>query len=207
MMEEGSPEYPQGALGEAWDQVGDSRQDPWKLDGGDPWNSATATSSLFPENAGARVFEPQFAVQRNDLLLPAEPVSGSGYPRTYAGGGGGNEHAHRDGPVQRFALDNPPIWDGKHPETQAEPYFKKLRGWLLTSRTLETQQGMQILSACSAGSDLELIVSELPLETLTREDGGRIVYEHIYNAYKEYIELTMTKRLEAALYSDQCRRS
>ena len=77
----------------------------------------------------------------------------------------------------------------------------------MTSRTLKSQQGMQILSACGPGSDLELIVNELHLDTLTRDDGGRIVYEHIYTAYKEYIELTMTKHLEAALYSDQCRRS
>ena len=66
---------------------------------------------------------------------------------------------------------------------------------------------MQILSACAPRSDLELIVNELHLDTLTRDDGGRIVYEHIYTAYKKYIELTMTKHLEAALYSDQCRRS
>ena len=199
-MEEGSPECPSDALGDSWGQVGESHPDPFQTPYGDPGRTATATGSQFSENSGAQVFEPQFAIQRNDLALPADPGSGGGWPRTYAGGGAGNEHAHRDGPVQRFALDNPPVWDGKHPDTQAEPYFKKLRGWLLTSRTLKTQQGMQILSACSAGSDLEVIVNELTLETLTQQNGGRIVYEHIYSAYKEYIELTMTKHLEAALF-------
>jgi hypothetical protein len=66
---------------------------------------------------------------------------------------------------------------------------------------------MQILSACTAGSDLELIVNELTLETLTREDGGKVVFEHIYKTYKECIELSMTKHLEAALYSEQCKRN
>ena len=42
--------------------------------------------------------------------------------------------------------------------------------------------------------------------TLTQEDSGRIVYDHIYKGYKEYIELSMTKHLEAALYNDQCKR-
>ena len=84
--------------------------------------------------------------------------------------------------------------------------FKQLRGWLLTSRTLKQRQGMQILSACAPGSDLELIVNELPLETLVQEDGGRIVYDHIYKTYKEYIELSMTEHLKAALYSDECKR-
>jgi hypothetical protein len=44
------------------------------------------------------------------------------------------------------------------------------------------------------------------VETLAQENGGRVVYDHIYAAYKEYIELTMTKHLEATLFSDQRRR-
>ena len=175
-----------------------------------PPANATGSRSF---DANAQVFEPQFGrspAQPWGLALPASSVTDGGQARNYAGGGHAGpapEHAHREGPVQRFALDNPPVWDGKHPETQAEPYFKKLKGWLMTSRTLKTQQGMQILSACSAGSDLELIVNELHIDTLTRDDGGKVVYEHIYAAYKEYIELTMPKHLEAALFSDQCRRS
>ena len=204
-MEEDTPEYPQDALGDSW-----AATDPFQLPDGDPWRRPANATGSHSFDANAREFEPQFGAtnaQPWGLALPADPVTGGGYPRNYAGGGPAPEHAHRDGPVQRFALDNPPTWDGKHPETQAEPYFKKLKGWLMTSRTLKSQQGMQILSACAPGSDLELVVNELHLDTLTRDDGGRIVYEHICTAYKEYIELTMTKHLVAALYSDQCRRS
>ena len=151
MMEESSPEYPSDALGDSWGTA--EVVDPWQTPQGDPWRTAAATSSQFPHNEGAHPFEPQWTLNRDDLGLPGDPESGAGWPRTYAGGGGGHD-AHRDGPAHRFALDNPPSWDGKHPQTQAEPYFKKLRGWLLTSRTLKTQQGMQIFGACSAGSDL-----------------------------------------------------
>ena len=143
-----TPEYPQDALGESWDML-----DPWQTPSGDPWaHTANATGSR-SFDANAQVFEPQFGVtsaQPWGLQLPADSVPGSGQPGTYAGGGAQPEHAHRDGPVQRFALDNPPSWDGKHPEAQAEPYFKKLKGWLMTSRTLKSQQGLQILSSCTA---------------------------------------------------------
>ena len=33
------------------------------------------------------------------------------------------------------------------------------------------------------------------------------MYDHSYNAYKEYIELSMTKHLEGALYSEDCKRN
>jgi hypothetical protein len=182
-MDELSQEFPQDALGSAWDGT-----DPFQIPGGDPWNypaNATGSHSL---DSNAQVFEPLFQTPARlwGLELPADTVSGGGYPRTYAGGDRNPDQGHRDGPVHRFAMDNPPSWDGKHPETQAEPYFKKLKGWLMTSRTLKSQQGMQILSACTAGSDLELIVNELHLDVLTQENGGKIVYEHIYTAYKEY---------------------
>ena len=76
----------------------------------------------------------------------------------------------------------------KNPQTQAEPYFKKLRVWLLTSRTLKTQQGYQILNACASGCDLDFIINEIIFETLNQEDGDKVFYDHIYNSYKEYIE-------------------
>ena len=171
METETSPEYPNDALGDSWGMVGDSRPDPWQTPQGDPWRkTAAATGSQFPLSGDAHPFEPQWTLSRDDLGLPGVPEPGAGWPRTYSGGGVGHE-AHRDGgpPAHRFAMDNPPTWDGKHPQTQAEPYFKKLRGWLLTTRTLKTQQGMLILSSCTTGSDLELIVNEIPLETLLEE--------------------------------------
>ena len=35
---------------------------------------------------------------------------------------------------------------------------------------------------------------------------AEIVLDHLYQAFKEYIELSMTKHLEAALYSEYCKR-
>ena len=133
--------------------------------------------------------------------MPGVPAAGAGRPSVYAVGGSTGD---QQGPGQRFANDNPPPWDGKNSQTQAEPFFKKLCGWLLTSRTLRTQQGFQILNACTSRSELELIINEIRFETLIQEDGGKIVYDHIYNSYKEYIELSMTKHLEGSLYSDDC---
>jgi hypothetical protein len=73
--------------------------------------------------------------------MPGVPAAGAGRPSIYAGGGSTGE---QQGPGHRFANDSPPSWDGTNPQTQAEPYFKKLRSRLFTSRTLKTQQGFQI---------------------------------------------------------------
>ena len=130
------------------------------------------------------IFVSQRTPSRPDLAVPVVPVSGFGRPSVYAGGGPTGEQ--REGPAPKFVLDNPPQWDGKDPQTQAEPYFKKLQGWLLTSRTLNTQQGLQFLCSCAPGSDLELILNELPLTTIIQENYGKIVCDHIvYNAYKK----------------------
>ena len=67
-------------------------------------------------------------------------------------------------PAQRIIHDVPPVWDGKDPDNQAEPYLKLLSGWLSTTRTLKTQRAMTILYY--AAGDLKLIINELDVEVL-----------------------------------------
>lgn len=224
-MDSRSPELPHDAATASRD-YGDLMQhvapatveqssDPWLVPEGYPWTQphrpVNATRSHLPQIYDAQhfrprdmdIFDPVRTLSRPDLAIPEVPGSGLGRPSVYAGGGPTGE---REGPAPRFALDTPPQWDGKNPQTQPEPCFKKLQGWLLISRTLKTQQGLRILSSCTSRSNLELIINELSLETRIRENGGKIVYDHIYQAYKEYIELSMIKHLDRALYSQDCKR-
>ena len=108
--------------------------DPWTIPGAHPWNTAAATRLQFPIHYKTRDFQPSeqntleltWTLPRPDLRMPGVPAAGAGRPSVYAGGGStGEQH----GPGQRFPNDNPPSWswDGKNPQTQAEPYFKKLR--------------------------------------------------------------------------------
>ena len=200
-MDSSSPELPHDAAAASWAPFGDLMQyvapaveqpsDPSQAPGGDPWTQpdrlVNATRSHFPQNYDAQHFrprdmdilQPQRALSCPDLAIPGVPVSGFGRPSVYAGGGPRGEQ--REGPAARFALDNPPQWDGKTPQTQAEPYFKKLQGWLLTSRTLKTQQGLQVLNSCASGSNLELIINELPLETLIQKIVEKRFRPHLPN--------------------------
>ena len=130
-MDESSQEYPRDALGAPWDQV-DSPEvaqpfDPWQAPGGDPCRPVAATRSQFTRNHDAPDFLPldpfelQWTLIRSDLAVLEVPAAGFGRPSVYAGGGPSGE---REGPAQRFASDNPPQWDGRNPQTQAEPYLK-----------------------------------------------------------------------------------
>ena len=88
----------------------------------------------------------------------------------------------RDGAPARFTLDQPPFWDGRDPEKQADPFLKLLQAWLLTTQTLKTQRGILILQAVK--DDLRLIINELDMEDLTHEDSGQKVFEHVKATYK-----------------------
>ena len=105
------------------------------------------------------------------------------------------------GTAQRIIHDMPPVWDGKDPYNQAEPYLKLLSGWLNTTRTLKTQRGMTILHY--SHGDLKLIINELDVETLTSEDSGNIVFKHINKSYVEYLEKKLPKAIERALHAQE----
>ena len=105
------------------------------------------------------------------------------------------------GVSQRIIHDVPPVWDGKDPDNQAEPYLKLLRGWLSTTRTLKTQAGMTILHyACG---DLKILINELDVDTLTHPDSGTIVYKHVYNNFKEHLNKKLPKALERAIWDEK----
>ena len=113
----------------------------------DPWARSTAN----PEGNAPQAQEQQG--------LAAPPYTS----RAYATGA-------TDAPPPRIIHDNPPGWSGEQPDRELEPYLKKLRGWLMTTRTFKTQQGMTIFNF--ATGDLNVIINELEIEELTGDDSG-----------------------------------
>ena len=89
-------------------------------------------------------------------------------------------------PPMRIIHDVPPAWNGNDPEKELEPYLKLLTGWLATTRTLKTQQGMTILHY--SDGDLKTVINELETEELTAADSGDVVKKHIQKSYAEYME-------------------
>ena len=102
------------------------------------------------------------------------------------------------GTSQRIIHDVPPVWDGKDPDNQAEPYLKLLQGWLNTTRTLKTQRGMTILHY--SHGDLKLIINELDVDTLTHETSGQTIFNHVKKAYAEYLAKKLPKAMEKSLF-------
>ena len=105
---------------------------------------------------------------------------------------------------QRVIHDVPPVWNGKDPDTQVEPYLKTLKGWLATTRTIKNQQGLIIMQF--AEGDLKTLINEKTIEELTGPESGQEVYDHIYESFSEYIQKPMPKALERALFSPETRR-
>ena len=121
----------------------DTEPDPW--DDHDPWDDRAA----WPQNVwdGDGTDHAWDSYEPN--VVPGESSAGP-VAQVYA------ERATEQ-PTQRIIHDVPPVWDGKDPDSQAEPYLKLLDGWLATTRTLNTQQGMTILHY--AAGDLKLIIN------------------------------------------------
>ena len=161
--------------------------DPFHLPGGDPWPGRQGRDAA--EAYDPDYYEPDDEEQVEDNTLPPQ----FGQPtRTYA---------QHDEPAHKVVNDAPPVWDGRNPEKQTEPYLKLLEGWLSTTRTLKRQQGMTIMQF--ARDDLRLIINELDITTLTSEDSGRIVFEHIKENYKDYTDQPMPKAFDAAIFSHE----
>jgi len=57
-----------------------------------------------------------------------------------------------------------------------------------------------------AGGDLKLIINELDVETLTHEQGGERVKEHVLDSFKEYLDKKLPKAMERALFSNDAKR-
>ena len=138
----------------------------------DPWRQQSTASH---DASAAAAHDAAADASRAARLAAAARTSATS--RTYATG------ERSDAPPMRVIHDNPPTWSGDHPERELEPYLKLLDGWLMTTRTLKTQQGMTIFN--HATGDLKLVINELELHELCSEDSGSLVSKHIYEAYEE----------------------
>ena len=58
--------------------------------------------------------------------------------------------------------------------------------WLMSTRTMKTQQGMTIFIL--ATGDLNVIINELEVEDFISEDSGWGVFKRIQMSYAEYME-------------------
>ena len=105
----------------------------------------------------------------------------------------------RDGdlPPPRVINDNPPGWNGDNPERELEPYLKKLRMWLMSTRTLKTQQGMTIFN--HATGDLNVIINKLEVEDLIGDDSGWGVFKHVQKSCAEYMERKLPQAIEQGI--------
>ena len=117
----------------------------------------------------------------------------------------GAVHSQGEAPPMRIIHDIPPVWDGKNPEKELEPYMKTLRGWLMTTRTLKSQAGMTILNF--AQGDLKIIINELEIEELCAEDSGKVVLNHIVSSYSEFIEKKLPAAIESCFFDKDLPRS
>ena len=107
-------------------------------------------------------------------------------------------------PPPRIVHDVPPTWDGKDPEKQLDPYLKVLKGWLTTTRTVKSQQGLIILNY--ATDDLKVVIDELDIDELTKESSGQDVFDHIKKSYAEYLERKLPQALEECLFDPKIHR-
>ena len=82
--------------------------------------------------------------------------------------------------------------------------MKSLAGWIQTTRTLATQQGMTILHYASG--DLKSLINELDVDDLTSPDSAKIVKKLIEDNFKEYLERKLPKAIERALFRQSCQR-
>ncbi len=159
----------------------------------DPWNSAGAPSRQTERSGTAG---PSEGLRRGMAgRLPQHRPSFAAVTLPVQDGG----------TSQRIIHDVPPVWDGKDPDNMAEPYLKLLRGWLSTTRTLNTQRGMTILHY--AAGDLKLIINELDVDILTAADSGNTVFIHVQKAYAEYIVKKLPKAIEKSLFDPNGHRS
>ena len=158
--------------------------DPWQQEGQDPWGRTTQPSQPSQPSQPAFSSQPQ---QRRDFEESPTRAAFSGM--TLSG---------QEPPPTRIIHDIPPTWGGEHPEKELEPFLKLLRGWLTTTRTLKTQQGMTILHYSTG--DLKQVINELDVDELTSPTSGDTVYKHIYNAYNEYLEKKLPQAIEQGIY-------
>ena len=135
--------------------------DPWQIDGADPWSNYDPRFMDVPQpnfgeqDYGSPYSAPYSQAATSSRLNPnARPFSG---PVTHGGTG---DYQGRGKPH-----DVPPVWDGRDPDRQLEPYLKLLKAWLITTQVQKEQRGIVIMHY-SQGSLRELI-DALDIDVLT----------------------------------------
>ncbi len=68
-----------------------------------------------------------------------------------------------------------------------------LHMWLATTRTLKNLLNY-------ASENLKLLIDELDINTLTSDDSGQIVLDHVKTNYAEYLDKKMPKAIERLLF-------
>ena len=187
----------QGSLEEGWSDQEDYEEwfeNPEALhDRHDPWEPAatqlrqTRAAASSDHTPATRSYGPA-----------RQHASGSREPE-------GQVYAQQQLGIQRRVIhDQPPIWDGKNPETQAQTYLKASAIWLATTHTLPKQQGWIIMQ--HSDNDLKTIISDLDFETLTAENSGQIVYDLIQKTFTDYVEKKLPVATEKCLFSQDGKR-
>ena len=145
------------------------------VDDRDPWVETDPRGDYNRSAAGANA--PPYLSERRPYVERGQRWS----PQAMIGAVG---TAFDQPPLSRMIHDIPPVWSGDHPEGQLEPYIKLLTGWLATTPTFKTQQGMTVLRY--ATGDLRTVIDELDIETLTAEDSGQRVLEHVSESFRYF---------------------
>ena len=172
-------------------------QDPWDDDDHDPWSDYNRVADDTVDRAAAAAMgETRRATHLEETR---EPLARRGGAQVYS-----MSTSSQEPPAQRIIHDVPPVWDGKDPDNEAEPFLKLLDGWLATTRTLKTQRGMTILHYSSG--DLKTLINELSVDDLTSDESGLLVRKHVYNNYLEYLDKKLPKAMEKAIYEPTARR-
>ena len=116
---------------------------------------------------------------------------------TTGGGGGGQDvHGIRD--------RGPPVWDGKNPEERLDMWVLESELWLQGTKVPGVAHGREFLGASQG--DLKMIVFQLGISALKQENSGRLVIQHILNAYKHVSKLNLTRIWAQVVYNPQAHR-
>ena len=187
---------PEGETDGRENAAADAAEEEWQ----DDWPEDMEDIDPWAEAAARR----QPAAAMRSRGQPSHPAGGTG-PRNggvYVEGQLGRTGF--EGPPARIVHDSPPVWNGTKPETQSEPYLKLLQGWLSTTRTQKSQQGMTILQY--SDGDLKVLINELDIATLTSEESGQRVFDHIKEQYQEFVDKPMPQAIENALFGSDVKR-
>ena len=109
---------------------------------------------------------------------------------------------HHDG--GRTYFDVPPSWDGKAPDRNLEAYVKAAEAWVRTTKAQPKQRGVQLMAA--ATGELRQVMASVELDDLTGEDGAEKLLKTVKEEYAWSLSRSLPLKLEAALYSQGCRR-